>query len=42
MCGCPASEGAMTLDNTDLRILDILQQDSSLPVAEIAGCVGFR
>ena len=29
----------MALDNTDLRILDILQQDSSLPVAEIAGRV---
>ena len=41
MCGCPASEGAMTLDNTDLRILDILQQDLSLPVAEIAGRVGL-
>lgn len=31
----------MAFDNTDIRILEILQQDASLPVAEIASRVGL-
>ena len=34
-------EVKMALDSTDIRILDILQQDASLPVSDIAGRVGL-
>lgn len=32
----------MTLEGTDLRILGLVQDDASLPLAEIAGSRGAR